>query len=183
MSLHLGNSKIKDLYLGSTKIKDGFLGAIKIFASSISYIVNLNYQWKETTEYNFGPEYRVFKSNSNYNVNNGTASMFLQSIENKNEDLIVKYYASSEPSYDKLYIESSTNNGSSYTTNATDNGTNNTSAPATLSNYKTYTYTISALASITNLRFRYAKDGSQSKGLDRGFIVLPSKCIRGVIGA
>lgn len=183
MSLHLGNIKIKELYLGSTKIKDGFLGAIKIFASGITYIVNLNNQWIETTEYNFGSEYRVFKSNSNYNVNYGTASMFLQSIENKNEDLIVKYYASSEPKYDKLYIESSTDNGSSYTTNATDNGTNNTSAPAALSNYNTYTYTISALSSITNLRFSYAKDRSTHKALDRGFIVLPSKCIRGVIGA
>lgn len=183
MSLHLGNNKIKDLYLGSTKIKDGFLGAIKIFTSGITYIVNLNNQWIETTEYNFGPEYRIFKSNSNYHQDRGTASMFLQSIENKTEDLIVKYYASSEPDYDKLYIESSTNNGSSYTTNATDNGNNNGTAPATLSNYKTYTYNVSTLTSITNLRFRYAKDHSNSYALDRGFIVLPSKCIRGVIGA
>lgn len=181
MSLNLGNTKIKDIYLGGTKIKEAYLGSSKVYSSGLSFIVNLNYQWIETTEYNFGADYRVFKSNSNYNVNSATASMFLESIENKTEDLVVRYYASSEPNYDKLYIESSTNNGSSYTTNATDNGTNNSSAPATLSNYKTYTYTISALGSITNLRFRYAKDGSQHKGLDRGFIVLPAKCIRGVI--
>ncbi len=182
MPIFYGDKKIQSLYLGDKRLNSIYLRGKLVYSHFTTYIVNLNSQWIETTEYDFGDEYRVFKSNSNYNVNSGTASMFLEEILNPFTDLVVRYYASSEPSYDKLYIESSTNNGSSWTVNATDNGTNNTSAPATLSNYKTYTYSTTNLETMNKFRFRYAKDVNTNKGLDRSFIVLPRIQIRKVIG-
>lgn len=182
MPIFYGDKRIQSLYLGDNRLNSIYLRGKLVYSNSTSYIVNLNSQWIETTEYDFGDDYRIFKSNSNHNVNNGTASMFLEKILNPFSDLVVRYYASSEPSYDKLYIESSTNDGSSWTTNATDNGNNNSSAPATLSNYKIYTYTPTNLETMNKFRFRYAKDGSTHRALDRGFIVLPKRQIREVIG-
>jgi hypothetical protein len=182
MPIFYGDKKIQSLYLGDKKLNAIYLRNKLIYSGFTTYVVNLNSQWIETTEYDFGDDYRIFKSNSNYHKNNSTASMFLENIRNPFTDLVVRYYASSEPNYDKLYIESSTNNGSSWKTNATDNGNNNSSAPATLSNYKTYTYSTTNLETMNKFRFRYAKDNSNHYALDRGFIVLPKRQIREVIG-
>ena len=182
MPIFYGDKKIQSIYLGDSMLNSVYLRGRQVYSLFTNYVVNLNSQWIETTEYDFGEEYRIFKSNSNYHVNNGTATMFLEDIQNPFTDLVVRYYASSEPRYDKLYIESSTDGGSTWTTNATDNGNNNSSAPATLSNYYIYTYSITDLETINKFRFRYAKDSSNNYALDRGFIVLPKKQIREVIG-
>lgn len=181
MSIYLGSQKINELYFGSTKLKELYLGGIKVFSSGLTFVVNLNNQWVEATEYNFSAEgYKVFKSNSNYNVANSTASMFIQDIENKSYPLTIKYYSSSEGQYDRIYIDSSPD-GTDFANVVTQNGVNNSDAPASLSNYYTITFTVSELSSIVKLRFRYSKDGNTNKALDRAFVALPIKSIRSII--
>lgn len=181
MSLHLGSQKIKELYFGSTKLKEIYLGGIKVFSSGLTFVVNLNNQWVEATEYDFSADgYKVFKSNSNYHVASSTASMFIQDIENKSNPLTMKYYSSSEGSYDKLMIDYSID-GTNFSTSVTQNGVNNSDAPASLSNYNTKTFTAIEMASIVKFRFRYTKDSSVDRALDRAFVALPIKSIRSII--
>lgn len=181
MSIYLGNEKIKELYFGSTKLKELYLGGIKIFSSGLTFVVNLNNQWVEATEYDFSADgYKVFKSNSNYHVASSTASMFIQDIENKSYPLTMKYYSSSEGKFDRIYIDTSPD-GTNYANVVTQNGIDNSSAPGTLSNYYTKTFSQSDLSSIVKFRFRYVKDNSVNKALDRAFVALPIKSIRSII--
>lgn len=129
--------------------------------------VDLNNQWKEydVSDNSELSSYRLFYSNSNFNVSNSTATCYLSA----NKEFDVGYCSVAEGfSCDYLYF-----NDSEYDEGITTRG-EQSSDSACLDNYN-----IAGFNGNTTVNFR--KDGSADVGFDRGYIILKKEEVKEVL--
>ena len=134
------------------------------------YIVNLNNQWRLSEEIpNPDPEQfdGVYESFSNWNVNGGTADMSIE-IENYS-DFTIYIRSDAESSYDYVDVyeldKEYTGNVYATTQSKQNSGTN-------IGAYQKVTFTNIPTGKHT-IYIRYKKDGSENRGTDRGYVLIP----------
>ena len=128
--------------------------------------ISTNYQW--TTMTSPSTSYRAYQSSSNYNRHNSDATM---SFTIKGYDTFTFYIRSNgEPNFDYVIVglDKMPTTGDNYK-DTKGNAQSGTSlynySPVTLNNLtKSRTYTIYVV---------YHKDGSDNKGTDRGYVLIP----------
>lgn len=143
-----------------------------------SYIVNLNGQWEATTAVP-NPDSTlydgVYRSSSNYNVNNGVSIMYITIKDCSSFKMYIRSYA--ESSYDYVMVsqlDQTINGNTSYsnTTLVKAHTRGNQQSGTALSSYMLVEFTgiTSGEHTITVV---YRKDGSSHSGDDRGYVLIP----------
>lgn len=134
------------------------------------YSVNLNDQWRLSEEIpNPDPEQfdGVYESFSNWNVDDGTADMSIEIVNNSDFTLYIRSDAESSYDYVDVYELDNEYTGNVYaTTQSNQNSGTDIGAyqKVTFTNIPTGTHTI---------YIRYKKDGSFNIGTDRGYVLIP----------
>ena len=143
-----------------------------------SYTVNLNSQWRKSTSVsnpNSSTYDGVYESNSNYNVNSGTATMYIDI--NGYTEFSIYVRSNAESNYDYVMVsqlDKTITGSSSYsdTTLVKAHTRGNQQSGTTISNYTKVTY--SNISSGTHrITIVYRKDTSQHSGTDRGYVLIP----------
>ena len=147
-------------------------------SASGSYTVNLNGQWELTTT-PANPDSAlydgVYRSASNYNVNNGVAIMYITITDCSSFKVYIRSYA--ESTYDFVMISQLDNtiDGNTLYYDSTlvkAHTRGNQQSGNMLSNYKLVEYTgITPGEHIITVVYR--KDGSSHSGDDRGYVLIP----------
>ena len=152
-------------YLGqtaTTTIKQGVYGAS-------TYAVNLNDNWRLSTAVtnpNSSLYDGVYESYSNYNVNNGVATMYIDIDGYETFSLYVR--SDAETSCDYVIVSELDSTAEKITTSGNQN------SGTALSNYTLVTYT-NIDGGSHRITIKYRKDGSVNNGTDRGYIIIPQQ--------
>ena len=137
------------------------------------YVVDLNNQWRESTSI-ANPDSAtyegVYESFSNYNVNNGTATMYIDIDGYTEFKLYIRSYA--ESSYDYVMVGAldkvpTTSSNYANTKGAQNSGT-------AISNYKLVTFS-NIDGAAHRITIIYRKDSSANSGTDRGYVLIPKE--------
>ena len=143
-----------------------------------SYTVNLNSQWEATTAVP-NPDSTlydgVYRSSSNYNVNNGVATMYITIKDCSSFKMYIRSYAESNYDYVMVSQLDQTINGNTSYSNTTlvkAHTRYNQQSGTSLSNYTLVEFTgiTSGEHTITVV---YRKDSSVNSGDDRGYVLIP----------
>ncbi len=144
-----------------------------------SYTVDLNSQWRESTS-QANPDSTaydgVYESNSNYNVNNGYAKMYVRISGYDTFKLYIRSYAESSFDYTIAFNADVdvTRNPSSGTTGVKAHTSGNQKSGTAISNYTLVTYT-GLDGGDHFICIVYRKDGSAHSGNDRGYLLIPKE--------
>ena len=140
--------------------------------------VNHNSQWRLSSSVS-NPDSSlydgVYESNSNYNVNNGVATMYIDITGYTEFSFYVRSYA--ESNYDYVMVsqlDKSITGSTSYsdTTLVKAHTSGNQKSGSSISDYTKVTY--SNISSGTHrITIVYRKDSSQHSGADRGYVIIP----------
>ena len=143
-----------------------------------SYTVTLNNAWQKSTSVS-NPDSSlydgVYESNSNYNVNNGVATMYIDINGYTEFSFYVR--SNAESNYDYVVVsqlDKTITGSTSYsdTTLVKAHTRGNQQSGSSISNYTKVTY--SNISSGTHrITIVYRKDGSQHSGADRGYVLIP----------
>ena len=142
-----------------------------------SYTVNLNSQWEATTAVP-NPDSTlydgVYRSSSNYNVNNGVAIMYITIKDCSSFKMYIRSYAESNYDYVMVSQLDQTINGNTSYSNTTlvkAHTRGNQQSSTALSNYTLVEFTgiTSGEHTITVV---YRKDSSVNNGDDRGYVLI-----------
>ena len=132
-----------------------------------SYTVVLNNAWRESASVS-NPDSSlydgVYESYSNYNVNNGVATMYID-IEGYTE-FSIYVRSDAESSYDYVTVSELDSTTQKMSTSGKQN------SGTAISNYTKVTYTDIDGGS-HRIIVTYRKDGSVNEGTDRGYIIIP----------
>lgn len=142
---------------------------------SSSCTVVLNSQWRASSKSNPNSSlYSIYESYSNYNVNSGTAIMYIDIVGYTEFTCYVRSYGESCCDYVMISQLDKTISGStSYTNSLVKAHTANNSVSGTaLSNYTKVTYS-GIDGGSHRITVVYRKDGSVHSGDDRGYILIP----------
>lgn len=134
------------------------------------YIVNLNNQWRLSDEVpNPDPEEfdGVYESFSNWNVNDGTADMSIDFVNNT--DFTIYIRSDAEGSYDYIDVYEL---DKEYTGNVYATTQSNQNSGTDIGAYQKVTFTNIPTGNHT-IYIRYKKDGSADNGTDRGYVLIP----------
>ena len=135
-----------------------------------SYTVNLNSQWRKSTTISNPDESiydGVYESNSNYNVNDGVATMTINISGYTEFTLYVR--SNGESNYDYVTVsELDTPNSVKYTAKGKAN------SGTSISSYTAVTYSGIDGGNHT-ITIKYSKDYSQHSGTDRGYVLIPKQ--------
>lgn len=143
------------------------------------YTVNLNNSWRLSTAIS-NPDSQqydgVYESNSNFNINSATATMYIDLLGYEN--FVVYIRSNAESSYDYVMISqpnvsitgSTSYSNSSYVKAHTIASQN---AGTAISSYKKVEYTGLNPDTSYRLTVVYRKDTSQHSGTDRGYVLIP----------
>ena len=135
-----------------------------------SYTVNLNSQWRKSTTISNPDESiydGVYESNSNYNVNDGVATMTIDISGYTEFTLYVR--SNGENNYDYVTVsELDTPNSVKYTAKGKAN------SGTSISSYTAVTYSGIDGGNHT-ITIKYSKDSSQHSGSDRGYVLIPKQ--------
>ena len=145
----------------------------KVISYQPTFTLNLNDQWRESTTVLISGK-TIYESFSNYNVNNGTATMTINIYGYKKFSLYIRSYA--ESNYDYVMVsqlDQSITGSTSYsdTTLVKAHTRGNQQSLVGLSNYTLVTYNNIDGGSHT-ITIVYRKDGSQHSGADRGYVII-----------
>jgi len=141
------------------------------------YTVDLNGQWRESSVAN--PDATlydgVYESNSNYNVNNGYAYMYIKVFGYETFTIYIRSYA--ESSYDYVMastLDSDITGSTSYSDTSLVAGHTRSkqSSSTAISGYQKITYTLPDKGSEYTIKIVYRKDGSSHSGTDRGYLLI-----------
>ena len=141
------------------------------------YTVNLNNQWRLSTDVS-NPDSSlyegVYESNSNYNIGNGYATMYIDIIGYTNFDLYIRSYAESNYDYVMVSQLDKTITGStSYSSSDVKAHTRGSQKSGTTIN----DYTLVSFTNIDGnshkITIVYRKDSSVNSGTDRGYVLIP----------
>ena len=142
-----------------------------------SYTVNLNSQW-ETTTVVPNPDSTlyngVYRSSSNYNVDNGVATMYITIKDCGSFKMYIRSYAESNYDYVMVSQLDKTINGNttySDTTLVKAHTRGNQQSGTALSNYTLVEFTGISSGEHT-ITVVYRKDGSVNEGDDRGYVLI-----------
>ena len=146
--------------------------------SSGTYTVNLNGQWEKTTAVT-NPDSSlydgVYRSSSNYNVNNSVSTMYITFTGYSTFKLYIRSYAESNWDYVMVsQLDKTITGSSSYsdTTLVKAHTRGNQQSGTALSSYTFVEYTGISSGSHT-ITIVYRKDGSSHSGDDRGYVLIP----------
>lgn len=137
------------------------------------YVVDLNSQWRESTTIT-NPDSAtyegVYESFSNYQVNNGTATMYIDIDGYTEFKLYIRSYA--ESTYDYVMVGAldqvpTTSSNYANTKGAQNSGT-------AISNYKLVTFS-NIDGAAHRITIIYRKDSSGNSGTDRGYVLIPKE--------
>ena len=152
-------------YLGqtaTTTIKQGVYGAS-------TYAVILNDNWRLSTAVtnpNSSLYDGVYESYSNYNVNNGVATMFIDIDGYETFRLYVR--SDAETSCDYVIVSELDSTTEKMTTSGNQN------SGTAISNYSLVTFT-NIDGGSHRITIKYRKDGSVNNGTDRGYVIIPQQ--------
>ena len=137
-----------------------------------TFTLNLNDQWRQSTLFMSGKT--IYESFSNYNVNNGTATMTIDIYGYKKFSLYIR--SNAETTYDYVMVsqlDQSITGSTTYsnTTLVKAHTRGNQQTGNNLSNYTLVTYDNIDGGSHT-ITIVYRKDGSKNSGTDRGYIII-----------
>ena len=141
------------------------------------YTVDTNNQWRLSTNVP-NPDSQqyegVYESNSNKGVDNTAATMYIDIIGYENFTVYIRSYG--ESNYDYVMIsqpDASITNSTSYSsTNVKQHTYGKSNSGTSIGSYQVVSYT--GLGGTSHrLTVVYRKDGSQSNGDDRGYILIP----------
>ena len=142
-----------------------------------SYTVNLNSQWEATTAVP-NPDSTlydgVYRSSSNYNVNNGASIMYITIKDCSSFKMYIRSYAESNYDYVMVSQLDQTINGSTSYSNTTlvkAHTRGNQQSGTALSNYTLVEFTGISSREHT-ITVVYRKDGSAHSGDDRGYVLI-----------
>ena len=128
--------------------------------------INTNGLWQSYSSGLSSSSYYSYRSYSNYNVDNSTATMYLTISGYDTFTLYIRSYAESSFDYTRAYeVDSNTSVKSNTSGYQYSDGTS-------LSSYKRVDYTGLGGTSHT-IRIDYKKDSSVHEGYDRGYLVIP----------
>lgn len=153
-------------------------------SSSGSYTVNLNGQWEQTTAVS-NPDSSlydgVYRSASNYNVNNGVATMYIIIKNCSSFNMYIRSYA--ESSFDYVMVsqlDQPITGSTSYsnTTLVKAHTRGNQQSGTALSNYTTVEFTGIPSGEHT-ITIVYRKDSSVNRGDDRGYVLIDKSNVNG----
>lgn len=141
-----------------------------------SYTVDLNAQWRQSTIQNPDSSIYdgVYESNSNYNVSNGFAKMYVRISGYDEFTIYIRSYAESNYDYTLAFNpDVDVTSNPSYTTSGVKAHTRgNQQSGQTIEYYKKVTYT--GLGGGDHfICIVYRKDGSVNNGDDRGYVLIP----------
>jgi hypothetical protein len=145
----------------------------KLNNSVADYAVDLNNQWRKSSKTISGYG-DVYESYSNYQVDNGTATMRIAIMGYKKFSIYIRSYAESNYDYVMVSQLDQEITGSTSTTNTTlvkAHTKGNQKSGTTISNYTLVEYTNIDGGSHT-ITIVYRKDGSKYSGDDRGYVVI-----------
>ena len=143
-----------------------------------TYNINLNNQWRQSTSIS-NPDSSlydgVYESNSNYNVNNSGATMYIDIDGYSEFSLYIRSYA--EGSFDYVMVsqlDQTINNSTTYsnTTLVKAHTRGNQQSGTTLSNYTLVEFT-NIDGGSHRITIVYRKDSSSHNGTDRGYVLIP----------
>ena len=144
-----------------------------------SYTVDLNGQWRQSTSQT-NPDSvvydGVYESNSNYNVNNGFAKMYVRISGYDEFTIYIRSYGESSYDYTLAFNPDVdvTSNPSTSTSGVKAHTSRNQQSGQAIGNYTKVTYT--NLASEDHfICIVYRKDGSVNNGNDRGYVLIPKE--------
>lgn len=143
-----------------------------------SYEVDLNGQWRTSTSQS-NPDSSaydgVYESNSNYNVGNGYAKMYVRISGYDEFTIYIRSYGESSYDYTLAFNEDVdvTSNPSTSTSGVKVHTSGNQQSGQAIGNYTKVTYTNLAGGSHF-ICVVYRKDGSVNSGNDRGYVLIPS---------
>ena len=153
-------------------------------SSSGSYTVNLNGQWEKTTAIS-NPDSSlydgVYRSASNYNVNNGVATMYIAIKDYSSFKMYIRSYAESNYDYVMVSQLDQTITGSTSYSNTTlvkAHTRGNQQSGTALSNYTTVEFTGISSGEHT-ITVVYRKDVSVNSGDDRGYVLIDKSSVNG----
>ena len=133
----------------------------------VSYSVNLNSQWRLSTSVS-NPDSSlydgVYESYSNYNVNNGVATMYIDI--NGYTEFTFYVRSNAESNYDYVTVSELDSTSQKVSTSGKQN------SGTALSNYTKVTYT-GIDGGSHRIIVTYRKDGSVNQGSDRGYVLIP----------
>jgi hypothetical protein len=143
----------------------------------VGYTVNLNNQWRLSSNIsnpNSSLYDGVYESYSNYNVNNGTATMTINITGYTSFSVYIRSYAESNYDYVMISQLDKTITGStSYSSSDVKAHTRGSQQSGTaISNYKLVEYTNIDGGNHT-ITIVYRKDSSSHSGDDRGYVLIP----------
>lgn len=145
---------------------------------SSSCTVVLNSQWRASSKSNPNSSwYNIYESYSNYNVNSGTAIMYIDIVGYTKFTCYIRSYA--ESNYDYVMIsqlDKTITGSSSYSDTSLVNAhtRGNQQSGTELSNYTQVTYS-GIDGGSHRITVVYRKDGSAHSGDDRGYILVPKQ--------
>ena len=138
-----------------------------IVSSSGYYTVVLNNTWRQSTSVS-NPDSSlydgVYESYSNYNVDSGVATMYID-IEGYSE-FSIYVRSNAESTYDYVTVSELDSTTAKTTTSG------NQSSGTAISNYTKVTYT-GIDGGSHRITVTYRKDGSVNNGTDRGYLIIP----------
>ena len=165
------------------KFNNSLVSITSLITPSGNYIspscaVVLNSQWQASSKSN--PDsllYNIYESYSNYNVNSGTAIMYIDIVGYTEFTCYIRSYA--ESSYDYVMIsqlDKTITGSSSYsdTSLVKANTRGNQQSGTALSNYTKVTYS-GIDGGSHRITVVYKKDSSVNKGDDKGYILVPKQ--------
>lgn len=137
------------------------------------YSIDLQNQWRKSTTYTVSsPKDGFYESNSNYNVDGGSATCII-TVEPGVTDLLIHPAVSSESSYDYLNIYTFYLDGTQHINFWSKSGNDTIASNITLSGYNVSNNVNSTMLSQGyQIRCTYSKDGSNHSYNDRGYFYL-----------
>lgn len=153
-------------------------------SSSGSYTVNLNEQWEQTTAVS-NPDSSlydgVYRSASNYNVNNGVATMYITIKDCSSFKMYIRSYA--EFNYDYVMVSQldQTITGSTSYSNTTlvkAHTRGNQQSGTAIGNYTLVEFTEISSGEHT-ITIVYRKDSSVNSNDDRGYVLIDKSSVNG----
>lgn len=144
-----------------------------------SYTVDLNGQWRQSASQTNPDSVMydgVYESNSNYNVNNGFAKMYIRISGYDEFTIYIRSYGESSYDYTLTFNPDVdvTSNPSTSTSGVKSHTSGNQQSGQAIGNYTKVTYT--NLAGKDHfICIVYRKDGSVNDGNDRGYVLIPKE--------
>ena len=173
-TIKIGNLEIDNLKVGTLSVDALYIGDVKIYPSTPTptvFDVDLNNQWVESNKTLDG--YKVYMSNSNYNVDNGYASMKFKFEGMPDFKLWINSYAESYYDYTvawDLDVDYPTSLPSDSTSGVKANTNGNQKDPTSISNFTEVDYSNDGGEHFVVVTYR--KDSSAYNYDDRGYVAV-----------